>query len=270
MTTKRMNRILALFCTFAIAIMMVLPVTAKAQEIKLFSELGVSDEERHVFDGAGFYSEKEIEELEERCEEISKEFNTDVIIATIKGYSGNIDKADMEIETARYGGINRKCANMLIVDILSRDIRVKSIEGSKNNDNWMESPLCDYIYEKIKSSFSSSNYYDGTQEYLDLLEKYLPKDKGFNPNNILYNPLFHLGAAIIISAIIVATQVAGAGGKVTVSEKDYLLGAEAKVDRRDIFLRKTVTKTKIESSSGGGGGRSGGGGGGRGGGGGKF
>ncbi|MBQ8730334.1 MAG: hypothetical protein IJY81_04010, partial [Lachnospiraceae bacterium] len=68
-----------------------------------------------------------------------------------------------------------------------------------------------------------------------------------------------------------ASQVAGAGGKVTVSEKDFLqLGGDHRVDKRDIFLRKTVSKTRMSSSSGGGRSGGGGGGGGRGGGGGKF
>lgn len=275
MMTKRFNKIVAVLCALVMSMLVAFPIVATATETTLptearfFSELGVNNEEKHVFDGANFYSEKEIEKLEKRCKEISDEFDTDVIIATIRGYGGSIYDACKEIEIARYGGMDRKCANMLIVDIQSRDIRVESIEGSSGNDNWMESGLCDYIYEKIRSSFSSADYYEGTDEYLDLLDKYLPKSASFNPNNFLYHPLFHLGAAIVISAIIVASQVAGAGGKVTVSEKDYLQGADARVDKRDIFLRKTVTKTRIQSSSGGGG-CSGGGGGGRGGGGGKF
>lgn len=274
MMTKRINRIIAMLCALAMTLLVAFPIvataTAQSTEVRFFSELGVDNKERHVFDGAKFYSEKEIEKLEKRCKELSEKFNTDVVIATIRGYGGSIYDAVNEIEIARYGGSDRGCANMLIVDIQSRDIRVESVEGSKNNDNWMESRLCDYIYEEIRSSFSKAKYYDGTNEYLDLLDKFLPKSASFNPNNIIYNPLFHLGAAIVISAIIVASQVAGSGGKVTVSEKDYLEGAQVRVDRRDIFLRKTVTKTRIQSSSGGGGGRSGGGGGGRGGGGGKF
>lgn len=237
-----------------------------------FESLGVADKNTHVFDGANFYDEDEEKKLEKLCKEISDEFDTDVIIATINGYSGSITSAVVEIENARYGGKNQACANMLIVDIGSRDIRVESIEGPKSNDNWMETRLCNYIYEDIAEYFTRKQYYEGSKEYLELLDKYLPASSSYNPKSIIYNPLAHLGLAVVISAIIVASQVAGAGGKVTVSEKDYLqLGGEHNVDKRDIFLRKTVTKTRIESSSGGGG-RSGGGGGGggRGGGGGKF
>ena len=267
---KMIKKITALVCAFAIVFAMVMPMTAYAYGLNSFIDLGVADDNCHVFDGADFYSEEEEEKLEKRCREISKEFDTDVVIATINGYSGYIEDAVKEIERERYGRVDGACANMLIVDIGSRDIRVECIEGPKGNDNWMESGLCNYIYEEIQPSFTKGKYYNGTDEYLDLLEKYLPAKSGYNPNSIWYNPLFHLAAAIIISAIIVATQVAGAGGKVTVTERDYLqLGADHKIDKKDIFLRKTISKTRIQSSSGGGG-RSGGGGGGRGGGGGKF
>lgn len=281
MTMKKMKKIVAGILAFAYILVAALPLNAMAYTSNSlygddnygnnFESLGVADENVHVFDGANFYSEKEEEKLEKHCKEVSEEFNTDVIIATINGYSGSITSAVVEIEKARYGGKNKACANMLIVDIGSRDIRVESIEGPKANDNWMESKLCNYIYEDIAEYFTDKNYYEGSEMYLDLLEKYLPADSGYNPKSIVYNPLAHLGLAVVISAIIVASQVAGAGGKVTVSEKDYLqLGGEHNVDKRDIFLRKTVTKTRIQSSSGGGGRSGGGGGGGRGGGGGKF
>ncbi len=275
---KNMRKIVMAALVFALVIAMALPLTAEAYDYydsdysNNFESLGVSDDSKHVFDGAMFYSESELNLLESRCKEISKEFNTDVVIATIRNYSGYIDDAVTEIEYARYGSANTQCANMLIIDIASRDIRIESIEGSKSNDNWMESTLCQYIYDKIKSDFSNADYYEGTDMYLDLLEKYLPANSSYNPGSILNNPLFHLGIAIVISAIIVASQVAGSGGKVTVDQKSYLtFDNEHKVDTRDIFLRKTVSKTRIQSSSsGGGGGRSGGGGGGRGSGGGKF
>lgn len=268
---KKIKKITAGMLVLAYLLVTMLPVQAMAYEYKNFESLGVSDKNVHVFDGADFYTEEEEEKLEEHCKEVSDEFDTDVIIATINGYSGPITNAVVEIENARYGGKNKACANMLIVDIGSRDIRVESIEGPKKNDNWMKSKLCNYIYEDIAEYFTKKDYYEGSKEYLDLLEKYLPADSDYNPKSIVYNPLAHLALAVIISAIIVASQVAGAGGKVTVSEKDYLqFGGDHNVDKRDIFLRKTVTKTRIQSSSGGGGGRSGGGGGGRGGGGGKF
>lgn len=269
---RRISKLMAGIVALLMAIVVVCPVFAGAFQTgeNNFTMLGVSDDKKHVFDGAGFYSEEEIEKLEKHCKEVSEEFDTDVVIATINGYSDRIEYAVTEIENARYGGANKACANMLIIDIGSRDIRVESIEGSKSNDNWMKDGLCNYIYEEIAPSFTSKKYYKGTEEYLDLLDKYLPASAGYNPDSIIYNPLAHLAVAVIISAIIVASQVAGAGGKVTVSEKDFLqLGGDHRVDKRDIFLRKTVSKTRMSSSSGGG--RSGGGGGGgRGGGGGKF
>ena len=268
---KNMKKITSAICVLVMMLTLVAPITASAYGNNNFESLGVEDDSSHVFDGAGFYSEEQEEKLEKRCKEISEDFNTDVIIATINGYNGRIENAVKEIEMARYGRVNGACANMLIVDIGSRDIRVESVEGPKGTDNWMQSKLCNHIYEEIASSFSSKKYYSGTDEYLDLLEKYLPAKASYNPDSLMYNPIAHLALAIIISAIIVASQVAGAGGKVTVSEKDYLqFGNGHNIDKRDIFLRKTVTKTRIQSSSGGGGGRSGGGGGGRGGGGGKF
>ncbi len=268
---KNIKKIASVVCVLVMMLVMISPITAMAYGDNNFESLGVSDDTIHVFDGADFYSEEQEQQLEKRCKEISEDFDTDVIIATINGYNGRIENAVKEIEMARYGKVNGACANMLIVDIGSRDIRVESIEGPRGNDNWMKSGLCNHIYEEIASSFTAKKYYSGTAEYLDLLEKYLPAKSSYNPDSIVYNPLAHLALAVVVSAIIVASQVAGAGGKVTVSEKDYLqLGAGHNIDKRDIFLRKTVSKTRIQSSSGGGGGRSGGGGGGRGGGGGKF
>ena len=284
MKMMKIKKIALAVLVFACMLVVASPLNAKADDYydyesyyndnkygKNFVSLGVEDKDEHVFDGANFYNEEQEEKLEKLCKEISEEFDTDVIIATINGYSGSITSAVVEIENARYGGKNKACANMLIVDIGSRDIRVESIEGPKSNDNWMESKLCDYIYEEIADSFTKKRYYDGTKEYLELLEKYLPASSSYNPKSVIHNPLAHLGLAVVISAIIVASQVASAGGKVTVSEKDYLqLGGDHRVDKRDIFLRKTITKTRIQSSSGGSGGSGGGGGGGRGGGGGKF
>lgn len=232
---------------------------------------GLSAKDTHVFDWAGLLDEDEEESLESLCEKTGKKIDTDFIVLLVNNFDGTLASVKEDIQRARYGAVDKYNCNILFVCMGTRDIRVFSVQGESASGKWMGDALCQYIYEEIAPHFSAKKYKLGVTEYIELVEKYRDYKSSYNPNSILFKWPFQICIAAIISALITYSQAAKSKGKVTVNEDTYLK-PDRDVDKDDMYLRKTITKTRIESSSGGGGGgHSGGGGGGHsGGGGGKF
>lgn len=270
---KMMIPVLALVMVFVL-----MPQSARAEitttgdtaGVSSLSEIGLEDRDRHIFDYAGLLDASDVDTLERLCTKTGKDRGTDFIVILMSRYDGMLSDVKANTQRARYGAVDKYNCNILFVCMGSRDIRVFSVEGA-NEAHWMGDSLCQYIYEEIAPYFTKKNYRDGIKEYVELVDHYWTYKPNYNPNSIFYKWPFQFCIAAIISAIISYSLIAKSKGKVTVNEKTYL-EPDRDVAKDDMFLRRTITKTRIQSSSGGGGGgHSGGGGGGHsGGGGGKF
>jgi len=94
---------------------------------------------------------------------------------------------------------------------------------------------------------------------MQTVDKYMGYEPGVNPDNPLFNVWVQLGASCLIGGIIVAAMVIRSGGRITITRRTYEdANTSGILDRRDQYIRTTVTKQKIQrqesSGSGGGGG----------------
>jgi len=215
-----------------------------------------------IYDDANLLSPDEYDELNTLANKYGAKRETDIIIIT----SNNPDNVDVEVMTEdfydeRAPGYDKRHGNTVILtlDMRNRDVY---LAGFYKAETYLDDGRLDKIRAKITPSLSEGDYAAAFKKYIKTSYKYMGIKPGVNPDNILFNIWFQLGAAAAIGGIAVSIMAFNSGGRVTVNRRTY---EDAKtsgiVDRQDQYVRTTVTKTKIEKSSGGGGrGGSGGGG----------
>ncbi|HIW32205.1 MAG TPA: TPM domain-containing protein [Candidatus Paenibacillus intestinavium] len=214
-----------------------------------------------IFDEAELLSQEEYDTLNKLANELGGERATDIIILTTAN-SDNIDVVKMtENFYDDYGpGYDKPHGNAVILtmDMRNRDIY---LAGFYKAEQYLDNKRLDKIRNKITPYLSDGAYADGFEKYIATVHRYMSFKPGVNPDNILFNIWFQLGAAAVIGAIVVSIMAYNSGGRVTVNRTTYEdAGTSGILDRKDQYIRTTVIKTKIEknNSSGGGGGGGGG------------
>lgn len=216
-----------------------------------------------IYDEAKLLSQQEYDRLNELANKYGAKRETDIIIIT----SNNPDNIDVQIMTEDFydekaPGYDKAHGNAVILtlDMRNRDVY---LAGFYKAETYLDDGRLDKIRGKITPSLSEGDYAAAFEKYIKTSYKYMGFKPGVNPDNILFNIWFQLGAAFVIGAVAVSAMVYNSGGRVTVNRRTYEdAKASGIVDRQDQYVRTTVTKTKIEKPSSGGGGISGGGGGG--------
>ncbi len=112
--------------------------------------------------------------------------------------------------------------------------------------------------EHMQTYMVNGDFYNAELQFTDRVSYYLSQNPQFD--TIFFKWWFQLIIAFVISGIIIAVMVSGAGGKVTTTSRTYLDGSHSKVlSGFERYTHTTVTRVKHESRSGGGGGGGGGG-----------
>ena len=117
-----------------------------------------------------------------------------------------------------------------------------------------------YSSEMIDELLTDSLYYVEDNPYLaysTMVEYFVIDMTGGSAADSIFNPLYILIAAVVISLIFLIANWSSKKGKRTTTDRTYVVGGNPTFRRKeDRFLYKNVTKRKIEtdSSSGGGGG----------------
>ena len=221
---------------------------------------------RRVYDFANLLNAEEIEQLEEKAEKYSKKRETDFIILTTNNTNGkDIVEYMQDFYDHEALGFDRAHGNTAIITI-DMEHREVYLAGFSKGEEYLDDYRLDLIRDKISPNLSSGDYYGGFNKFLKLGYKYMGMNPNVDPNNILFNIWFQIIVSLGIAGIIVGGMAYNSGGKVTVSQGTYMDFKNSKVvNRRDNYLRTSVTKTRRPSSnnnsSGGGFGGGGGGGG---------
>ena len=151
---------------------------------------------------------------------------------------------------------------IITIDMENREVY---LAGFYKAEKYLSDYRLDLIRNKINPYLSSGDYYIAFEKFIKIGSKYMGIKPNVDPENILFNLWFQIVVSLGIAGIIVGSMAYSSGGKVTVSQGTYMNFSNSKVvNRRDNFLRTSVTKTRKPSnkSSSGGGGFGGGGGGG--------
>lgn len=224
-----------------------------------------SNSKQRVYDYAKLLNPEEVAQLEKTAEKYSKRRQTDFIILTTKDPKG---KDVVEYMEDFYDdmalGYDRPHGNTAIitVDMENREVY---LAGFYKGEEYLDDYRLDLIRYKITPYLSSKDYYTAFDKFIKIGYKYMGIKPHVDPENILFNLWFQIIVSLLIGGIVVGSMAYSSGGKVTVNRGTYMDFNNSRIiNRRDQYLRTSVSKTRKPSnnnSSGGGGGFRGGGGG---------
>lgn len=250
------------------AIITVISIIVYNNSIPNIERKNDSDLKRNVYDSAGRMSEAQIQALEEDIALVEAQYPIDIAVVILdeslaEDYPASdgyyVRKfADEFAETHKMGYDGDMGSNFVFVDNVHRE------ETTGRVDSWIST--CGYARDRITDSecesimdealyylndnSNGSDYYDAYSKVVKLIPKHMVGGISY-----ILKPIAILIGALIISLIYIMFNWNSSMGNKTTSGTTYVSGGRPNFRQKsDIFLRKSVTKTKIESSSGGGGG----------------
>ena len=245
-----------------------------------------TDLDSNVFDYAGNLTDAQVAELDAYIATIEEKTETDIAIVILNesladsglegGYSeksGRYDMwvkgyADMFADVHNLGYEGPMGSNIVFVDNVYRE------ETTGRVDSWLsthgeaklnistsnaESIMDDALYD-LNDYSTADDYYKAYHRVVELIPRYMSSAQAAL---MVFRPVYILAAALVIALVYISANWKSKAGKKTTSSTTYVeTGVPHMKNRRDVFLRKSVSRVKIQSSSGGGGGGGGHGGGG--------
>lgn len=239
-----------------------------------------TDLTHNVFDYAGNLSKEHVAELESYITQIEDQTKIDIAIVILNesledgGYYGGGNNmwvrgyADTFADEHLMGYEMPMGSNVVFVDNCFREPATGRV------DSWMstygtakanitstdcENLMDDALYGLTDHS-SEEDYYKAYRRVVELIPRYASPTGGILG---FLRPLYIFVFSLVVSAAYVAASWRSKAGDKTTSGSTYLESGRPNMRRRtDVFLRKSVSKVKIQSSSGSGGGGGGHGGGG--------
>lgn len=207
--------------------------------------------DQKLYDYAELLNAEEVANIEALADQYSRENEVDIIILTTNDTGGRdiVDYMDdFYDETAP--GFQRAHGDTVILtlDMAERDVY---IAGFKRAEDVINDQRASSIRQEITPALSAGDYVKAFTQFIEQTDYY------WNVKPIYFTWWFHLIVSIAVAAIVVGVMAYNSGGRKTTNPRTYLDENRSAVTRkRDLFIRKTVTKTKKPSnnSSGGGGG----------------
>ena len=246
----------SLFILCLLLLIAVLPFTAAATSSR-------------VDDKAGLLTSSEESRIEALLDQISEQYNVDIVIATVDYISGfSIDTyTENYYDSNNIGVGSRRSGALLLVSMDEREYRILT-DGMAGDA--MDGRAIDRIGDKITDDLSSGNYEEAFRIFARQCEYYLSGYETGFPFPVWDN----LKICVIVGAVIAVIAVIVMCLQLKSVRKQLGAGAYTRpgsmqvTQCSDIFLYRNVTRVRIQTNSSGG--RSGGGGGSRHMGGGKF
>ena len=227
----------------------------------VFASQGVfSDEHDRLTDWADLLTDSEESELSAMLDEISQRQKMDVAIATVNnldGYSTATEYADALYEFFNYGYSEEKNGILLLISMENRDWAISTCGLGKT---YFTNAGIDYIRKQIGSDLSDGNYSEAFLTFAKLCDQFITqatKDIPYDTGNLPREPLsvIWIPISMIIGVGLAWILVSRMKGKLkTVHsqteanryiKKDSLLITES----NDLFLYRTVTRTKKTKNS---------------------
>lgn len=211
---------------------------------------------QRIYDEANLLTDQEVERLEALAAEHGEIQETDFIIVTSPDGDGkDIVRFVQDFYDEMAFGYDKPHGNtaILALNMSERDVY---LAGFYRAEEYLNDERLNLIREQITPDLSKEDYFAAFSKYIETASRYMNYVPGFNPESILFQTWFHILLAIGVGALVVGAMAYNSGGRVTVNERTYTEDFKV-LERKDIFLRKSVTrrrKPKNNSSGGGGGG----------------
>lgn len=224
----------------------------------------------NVFDFAGNLSEANIKILDEHIAEIEEQIGCDIAVVTLnetlEGYYNTSASewvmcfADDFADNNKMGYDKAYGNSIVFVDNIYREpatgkvyswISTSGIAQDKLSQSACED-IMDKALEGLEDDSSQEDFMYAYTKVIDLLPAYM---QGGDIAILAANckPIYIIGAALLIAAIYILANWSTKAGVRTTSSTTYVVNGRPNItNRQDIFLRKSVSKRKIETSSSGG------------------
>ena len=254
------KKIIPLFLAAAVSVSGLLPIGA-VQPVTVLAESG---HPARLVDNAGLLDEDEALELESKLDEISQEYDCDVVILTEETINGAepMDYADDYFDYEGYGMGEDNSGILFLITMSERKWWI-STHGEAIYD--FTDAGQEYMAEQFQSDLSDGYYYDSFTTFTDLCQEFLVQaqtGEPFDKGNLPEKPLspwalpISIGIGLVIALIITGIM---RGQMKTVRMKpdaaDYMVDGSLQITRsNDVFLYHQVTKTakpKDDDSGGG-------------------
>ncbi|GAA0720249.1 YgcG family protein [Clostridium malenominatum] len=224
------------------------------------------NEKQRIYDFAGLLSEEQVKDLEAIANKYSSKRKTDMVILTSNDMKGkDVVKYMEDFYDEKALGYDKPHGNtaILTIDMENREVYLAGFYLGKE---YLDDSRLDLIRDKITPDLSKGDYYNAFNDFIKTSYKYMGIRPGVNPDNILFNLWFQIIASLATAGIVVGVMAYNSGGRVTVKESTYRdFGNSRIIQRRDDYIRTSITKVRKPPKNTSSGGRVGGGGGGGGG-----
>ena len=184
------KKIIPLFLAAAVSVSGVLPIGA-VQPVTVLAESG---HPARLVDNAGLLDEDEALELESKLDEISQEYDCDVVILTEETINGAepMDYADDYFDYEGYGMGEDNSGILFLITMSERKWWI-STHGEAIYD--FTDAGQEYIAEQFQSDLSDGYYYDSFTTFADLCQEFIVQaqtGEPFDKGNLRKNP-YHPG-----------------------------------------------------------------------------
>ena len=220
--------------------------------------------DQRVVDGAGLFTQEQIQHLEHRLEKVIEKTGADVSILTADGFNGLsvYDYIEEYYEQYGYGKVKDHGGAILVIDMQGRKVYVLS---TGNLEEYYKGTVTDQIVDDVYIYLKDAEYYAGAEEFVNQTEKVVLKNEHpflarFQVHNIMSSLLF----GIVVSAVVVGIMLLIYRNRIprAVAANTYFVQKDMVLTHRVDDFKDTYTSKralpKEDSSSGGSGGYSGG------------
>ncbi|SDY13591.1 uncharacterized protein SAMN05421736_101465 [Evansella caseinilytica] len=217
--------------------------------LPLTGAFAASESRQLIFDNAGLLTEQQQADLQALAVEYGEKRETDYIFLTVDDPEAGDVTRYMEDFYDAYADENTGYENavLLVLDMYERDVQLASFGEAKTS---LEDDRLTMIREQITPDLSSGNYEEAFRHFVKTADKYMGIRPGINPESVIFKLWFQLAVSAGIGGIVVGIMLYNSGGKVTVNSNTYMDPSNSNVvQRRDRFIRETVTKRKKPSNN---------------------
>lgn len=220
--------------------------------------LADSGRKHRIYDFANLLTLEEVEKLESMAQKYSTRRDTDFIILTTNDTKGKDIVEYMEdFYDDKALGYDKPHGNtaILTIDMDNRDVY---LAGFYKGEEYLDDYRLDLIRYKITPDLSDGDFYKAFKGFIKTAYKYMGIRPGVDPNNILFKSGFQITISLIVAGIVVGSMAYNTGGRLTVHDGTYRDFSNSRIlNRRDNYLRTSVTKHRRPSNNNRGGGSGG-------------
>lgn len=212
----------------------------------------LADEVHNVHDYLNYLTTDEITSLQNRIDDFKTDHKLDVVIVITDDTSGKSSR-DFADDFYDYGGygVDDKYSGLLL--LINMDIREVWISTTGRAINMFTDARIDKTLDRVAPHLTGGHYYQACNAFLDKIDDYRPKVYSERMVNMMLSPIVYIIAAIL-GVIITLMASKTSRGKITTDKLTYEdSGCFNLKEQKDLFVRQTTSRVRIESSSSGGG-----------------